>query len=116
MKIKDFIILGIEHDIDDARKDIRKIKKHISMLYDFKKHMSAMPEEDLKEYVRRQPELLEKYEELKKAVEDKERAEILKMAKEGKLKEIFYGKDGKPIDTDSGEEVGAGTDLSSPLE
>lgn len=97
LKIKDFIQMGLDEDIARKRFEIRCIKKEIRHLENMKAAARNITEKEFLKLVGEDSDILEKYNRMKEAVEDKQKAEIKKMVKEGKLKEIFYDKDGKQI-------------------
>jgi hypothetical protein len=131
MRIKDFIIAGLEQDIDLKKKEIRLIKKEIRYIWDMKKEVKVMKEEDLKVLLDNDPNLLAKYEELSAMVEEKSKKEITNMIKEGKLREVFLDEHGKVIEdeqpaddtadsgspqsTDASTGIGGRSDKSSKL-
>lgn len=101
MRVKDFILTGLDQDMDLKKKEIRLIKKEISYIWEMRKAVKIMKAAELEELMKNEPEMYARYKELSAMVEDKDRKEIKRMMKEGKLREVFLDEQGQVITDDS---------------
>jgi hypothetical protein len=101
MQVKRFIKIGLNEDIELKRKEIRLIKKEISYIEDMKRAVETKSEKDLLEMVKGDEKAYKQYLELSGMIEDKNKKEITRLQKEGKLREVFLDERGKEIESES---------------
>ena len=76
LTIKKFMKIALEEDQALKRREIRCIKKEISWIDDMKKAVEGETEKDLKKLLDDDPKMLEKYEEMRSLVADRQKKEI----------------------------------------
>ena len=89
MNIKDYLILNVDLEERKARKEIRLIKKDLSNLSAMRVNIQKTSEEQLMEILVKDEDLKKNYEELSEKLKEKERSDIQKMIKSGKIREII---------------------------
>lgn len=97
---KDYFIANLQDEKDKTRKEIRLLKNKLKQLDAIQNEIINKTEKELLDTLVKDEDLKKDYYDLKEKAENKEREEIKRMVKEGKLREIFYDKHGKEIKTD----------------
>ena len=89
LKVRDFMKKGLDTDIGIKRKEIRLIKKEIRYIEDMKKCLDDVKDSELEDMIKKDEKAYSQYLKMSELLEDKQKKEIQRMVKEGKLKEIF---------------------------
>jgi hypothetical protein len=104
MKAKDYIKVMLDDEILMFKRNIRVLKNRVKTVESMRASISNMTEKDVMETVLNDPNLKNKYEELSKLLSEKNNAEIKKMIKDGKIREIARNEENnnvsRPSETD----------------
>lgn len=97
LDLHDYFIDSLNAKEFEIRKQMRLLKNEIKHIYSAKAMVRQRSESELRSLVEESPELLEEYDALKKQIEDIQYADIKRMIKQGKLREVFYDKEGNEL-------------------
>jgi translation initiation factor 2 alpha subunit (eIF-2alpha) len=93
--LKEFIVENLDQEVNGRRGNIRELKKVIEIM---RSNVKKTSEEKIRSMLADSPELLEEYDSFYKQMEERANEGIKKLIETGKIKEVYYDKDGNKIE------------------